>query len=1294
MIFLVILDCKEKGLKESTRLCSKYLNQIGHRAFVGNLTNNNFNNLIEEFEDSITNNNSISIFRMKKDNYKLVKHLGHTERLDENGLYAFKLKDEVIMDKYKKESTAICYKALKEVVAISGYFHDLGKGNAAFQNMLNASRKIDNKKLCKKFLFNEDLENEQIAGEDNKWFNLIRHEVISYLILKNIIKNGFEKDGVKHDFNDSNFFEVLSNKDTLEELFESVLSKRESSILDEFEKYILSRKSDGVNKTEKEIKLDENLKQIFNDIYCENNNVKNFFSSDKFFINLILFLTLTHHRLPEKTNEISNDLGEMVLSTYVNEKYFDYYKYYFKIFLTCHKKDDNEFLHSKNWNTLVTESCLKLNNLIKENKNLNNIETKESIFEYTINHARLSLIISDYLESKEKNVASTEREREIIKNNISIANIETFGNSYDSEGKKNLKPADSVTEHLMKVGKGSYNIIPDILIDSYKNTNHYSFITKKDRDNFIAEKEKEYSENKKIGNLERFNWQYDTMNELKMEKYRNKPFFGISVAGTGSGKTNANFLTMMALDDNPRFTCGLGLKTLTLQSYNAYQENEEIKDATALFVGSSLDSELEKQDSTKTIEINETESGSSTEKLMDNDHFKIFEIKKTDNFYKFDENKDYKDWFKILDKKAQRLIHAPIAVMTIDNIAKGVQHGRGHNTLNMNRTMTSDLILDEIDDYSLNDMATIMKLVYLTGLSGRKVLLSSATVNEVIVHTLFDAYISGLKKRAIFFEKEFEFGCGLISQYSEINKFEFYKSNDDVDFKKTYSQFLDNLESTIKDEKNIVNITKTQRNKIEFVDLQKNNNNICIENNSFKNILEKSLDYSQKFYTKIKTNEIEKNLSIGFVRFNNIKYSQKFCKYILKTLDSSLDTKILVLNYHSKMMGIDRYLTEDFLNNLLKRKQVSNDMYSIENFPNLKEHILYEKIKEFKEKNIVVLVSSTNILEVGRDHDYDWAILEFQNTKSLIQSMGRVRRHRTIESNEPNIAIMTDHLKVLNDNNSILKGYTKFGILDNDQYEIFKFIDQKKLDVGNNCYNNFFSSFDFEPIKTKKSRFNLKKENPVDCFKPKEVVNINNLSNINTLRLSKLNYTENRALKTEQLRLIESFTNIDFKLSLDGFNFYRSILKTSNIHSYLDNVTIRINGTYTKKFQFRNGIYKNKTFTLKFYNKNSKSFNLNNLHDYYKLKRISAETFIKKDLYEKEILFESLKIENNNDFLLNVIYPNKTILHEEIKNRFNNLNKYELYNYLFTFSFVVIDNSSLTNESNYLFNLGLFNDKK
>src|SRR5690554_8104462 len=64
----------------------------------------------------------------------------------------------------------------------------------------------------------------------------------------------------------------------------------------------------------------------------------------------------------------------------------------------------------------------------------------------------------------------------------------------------------------------------------------------------------------------------------------------------------------------------------------------------------------------------------------------------------------------------------------------------------MLRLLTSDLVLDEPDDFGTEDLPALCRLVNWAGLLGSKVLLSSASLPPVMVRTLFDAYLAGRKQ--------------------------------------------------------------------------------------------------------------------------------------------------------------------------------------------------------------------------------------------------------------------------------------------------------------------------------------------------------------------------------------------------------------------------------------------------------------------------------------------------------------------------------------------------------------------
>ncbi len=61
----------------------------------------------------------------------------------------------------------------------------------------------------------------------------------------------------------------------------------------------------------------------------------------------------------------------------------------------------------------------------------------------------------------------------------------------------------------------------------------------------------------------------------------------------------------------------------------------------------------------------------------------------------------------------------------------------------------------------------------------------------------------------------------------------------------------------------------------------------------------------------------------------------------------------------------------------------------------------------------VYVVLATAVAEVGRDHDYDWAIVEPSSMRSIIQLAGRVRRHRPGAWCETNLVLLERNVRAL-----------------------------------------------------------------------------------------------------------------------------------------------------------------------------------------------------------------------------------------------------------------------------------------
>lgn len=242
---------------------------------------------------------------------------------------------------------------------------------------------------------------------------------------------------------------------------------------------------------------------------------------------------------------------------------------------------------------------------------------------------------------------------------------------------------------------------------------------------------------KRRGTDSRFRWQ-DKAYELARNIQRRSAdhgFFGVNMASTGCGKTFANARIMYGLSSEKtgcRFSVALGLRTLTLQTGDALRGRMHLEDDDlAVLIGSQAVKQLH--------ELNKQESHQSgseaAEPFFDEDQYLIYEGGLGDGRLK-----------KWLEKtpKLNQLVSAPVLVCTIDHLVPATESARGGRQIApMLRLLTSDLVLDEPDDFDLNDLPALCRLVHWAGMLGSRVLISSATLPPSLTEALFDAYLSG-----------------------------------------------------------------------------------------------------------------------------------------------------------------------------------------------------------------------------------------------------------------------------------------------------------------------------------------------------------------------------------------------------------------------------------------------------------------------------------------------------------------------------------------------------------------------
>jgi len=494
---------------------------------------------------------------------------------------------------------------------------------------------------------------------------------------------------------------------------------------------------------------------------------------------------------------------------------------------------------------------------------------------------------------------------------------------------------------------------------------------------------------------EQYRWQdnaYDLACSIRGQAVTNG-FFGINMASTGSGKTFANARIMYGLADpliGARFTIALGLRTLTLQTGEAYRTRLGLEsDDLAIMVGSTAVKTLFSLESETKQEIQDQVTGSESEALLLPDGY---------SYVHFDGALDIgplKRWIQNTPS-AQSLIAAPILTCTIDHLVGATEATKGGGQIApMLRLLTSDLILDEPDDFDISDLPALTRLVHWAGLLGCKILISSATLPPSLVEGLFNAYSAG--------RAEFQKARGIPCQQVNIccAWFDEHKNSavaslhhESSSFRQTHDKFVSSRLKKLSGE--------PSRRRAIIVPLTSNSQ----QQNSIQAGVAKQLytllHQLHKHHHSIDP-QTKKQVSFGLIRLANIDPLIDIAQTLF-SLGAEQNHQIRLCCYHSHHPLLVRSAIESSLDRLLDRKEPDKIF---------QDPMLRNMIDETSEGNLLIVVLATPVAEVGRDHDYDWAIVEPSSMRSIIQLAGRVKRHRPDPCVMPNIYLLGTNIKSL-----------------------------------------------------------------------------------------------------------------------------------------------------------------------------------------------------------------------------------------------------------------------------------------
>lgn len=493
-----------------------------------------------------------------------------------------------------------------------------------------------------------------------------------------------------------------------------------------------------------------------------------------------------------------------------------------------------------------------------------------------------------------------------------------------------------------------------------------------------------------------FQWQDKAVRKIiewkKLPATASQGFFAVNMASTGCGKTFANAKVMQALSADGaslRYILALGLRTLTLQTGDEYRQRifqEGDGSELAVLIGSKAISDLHHQkQKDQTPEEDQYGGSESMQSLLAES-------------IEYDCDIPEEGLATVLKKQKDRqFLYAPVLACTIDHLMAATETKRGGRyILPCLRLMSSDLVIDEVDDFTDSDSIAIGRLIYLAGMLGRKVMISSATIPPDFAEGYFNAYKKGwqlfTKNRTNAVNK---IGCAWIDE------------------DQTLVETINSIESESAISSYHIAHERFIKSRVTYLQRQIVKRKARIINCPMDDVVEDKETKQQRYFSNINADIVALHqqhhacdkktgirVSFGVVRVAHIPLCVALTRHLLQA-NLPDDTEIKTMAYHSQQVLLLRHQQEAHLDKVLKRKEGKGQEPAAFTEPLIRQHLDSSEAKHL----IFVLVASP-VEEVGRDHDFDWAIVEPSSFRSIVQLAGRVRRHRLGKVNSPNIGLL------------------------------------------------------------------------------------------------------------------------------------------------------------------------------------------------------------------------------------------------------------------------------------------------
>lgn len=491
------------------------------------------------------------------------------------------------------------------------------------------------------------------------------------------------------------------------------------------------------------------------------------------------------------------------------------------------------------------------------------------------------------------------------------------------------------------------------------------------------------------------------------EAAREHGAFIVNMASTGCGKTLANARILYALADPQlglRVSYALGLRTLTLQTGKSYRHDLNLnEDELAVLVSGSASRALFEYHEAQA----EASGSASKQALIEEDSHVLYEGNIGDHplLSRALANPDIR-----------KLISAPMLVCTVDHLAPATESLRaGRQIAPMLRLMSSDLVLDELDDYDLDDLPALTRLVHWAGLLGARVVLSSATLPPALVQGMFMAYRAGRRhyrnnrgQVRTAADAPVDVPCLWTDEFST----RVQTCSSDDDFAAAHARFVEHRVARVH-----------AAEPLRIADLLP----LAIDRTlSLSRIQAAFAEHVRAACLRLHAAHAEpdpvtgKRVSFGLVRMANIDPIFHVARAFIESAMPA-NVRLHLCVYHARFPLVQRSAIEALLDAAFNRRD--RNTAAVWQLPEVR-HALDAADSE---ADHVFVVLASPVCEVGRDWDADWALAEPSSMRSLIQLAGRVQRHRRKPPQTPNVLVFDTNLKGIQHANDRQAVFTRPG---------------------------------------------------------------------------------------------------------------------------------------------------------------------------------------------------------------------------------------------------------------------------